>query len=98
MRPIYFMLMVMFVFLTAVEVRAAQTNSLDANIMKVALRTALPEEDGFIDYVLALVDKGTLPVDLVEGTFLWAKKKPQNKFQYFKRGLILRAEQKGITI
>ena len=73
-------------------------NPLDAKTMQVALHTATPEENGFIEYVLHRVDKGTLPLDLVESTFLWAKKKPQRKFQYFKRGLILRAEEKGIHL
>jgi hypothetical protein len=66
--------------------------------MKAALHTATPEEDGFIDRALALVDKGVLPLDLVQSTFLWAKKKSRYKFQYFKRGLILRAAQQGISL
>ena len=66
--------------------------------MKVALHTAVTEDDGFIDYVLIRVKKGLLPLDLVESTFLWAKKKPHNKFQYFKRGLIWRAAQQGILL
>lgn len=73
-------------------------NPLDAKTMQVALHTATPEENGFIQHVLDLVDKGTLPLDLVESTFLWARKKPQRKFQYFKHGLILRAEQRGIHL
>lgn len=84
--------------LAAVCCRTAEASSLDAETMKVALHTATPEEGGFIDYVLDLVDRGTLPVDLVESTFLWAKKKPRNKFQYFKRGLILRAKKRGIDL
>ena len=71
---------------------------LDAKTMQVVLHTATPEENGFIEYVLSRVDKGTLPLDLVESTFLWARKKPNHKFQYFKRGLILRAEQQGIHL
>jgi hypothetical protein len=77
---------------------AADKNPLDASVMKVALHTRAPEEDGFIDYVLQRVDNGTLPLDLVESTFLWAKKKPRNKFQYFKHGLELRAAAQGITL
>jgi hypothetical protein len=73
-------------------------NPLDAKTMAAALRTAAPEEDGFIAYVLARVDAGSLPLDLVESTFLWARKKPHNKFQYFKRGLIYRAQQQGICL
>ena len=73
-------------------------NPLDAKVMQVALHTATPEDNGFIEYVLNRVDKGTFPLDIVESTFLWAKKKPQRKFQYFKRGLILRAEKEGIQL
>jgi hypothetical protein len=83
---------------TAGQKQKSVDNPLDAEAMKVALRTATPEEDGFIEYVLRRVDKGTLPLDMVESTFLWAKKKPNRKFQYFKRGLTLRAEQKGIHL
>ena len=73
-------------------------NPLDAKTMQVALHTATPEENGFIEYVLHRVDKGTLPLDMVESTFLWAKRKPYRKFQYFKHGLTLRAEQAGIHL
>jgi hypothetical protein len=78
--------------------QAAASSTLNADTMKVALHTATPEEDGFITKVLLLVDQGVLPVEMVQSTFLWAKKKPRYKFQYFKRGLILRASQAGITI
>jgi hypothetical protein len=82
----------------AVAVRAADTSSLDAGVMKVALHAATPGEEKFIDNVLTLVEKDVLPIDLVQSTFLWAKKKSNHKFQYFKRGLILRAKEQGITI
>lgn len=70
----------------------------DVDTMKVALHTATPEEDGFIHYVMGKVETGALPVDLVESTFLWARQKPKNKFQYFKRGLIFRAAKVGIAL
>jgi hypothetical protein len=35
---------------------------------------------------------------LVQSTFLWARKKPYRKFQYFKYGLFLRAAQRGIRL
>ena len=98
MSRIYLSLAMVFALLAAVGTRSSEASALDAGTMKVALRTATPEEDGFIDYVLTLVDQKILPVDLVESTFLWAKKKPRNKFQYFKRGLILRAAQRGIPL
>jgi hypothetical protein len=77
----------------------ADSTRLDADTMKAALRTAAPEEAGFIDYVLILVGKGKLPADLVDSTFQWARKKPaKHRFQYFKQGLIVRAENIGIRI
>jgi len=76
----------------------AQAAPLDADAMKVALQTATPEEDGFLDYVLARVDAKTLPLSLVESTFQWARKKPRHRFQYFKRALIERAAKIGIRL
>jgi hypothetical protein len=87
-----------FVVLLGVINGRTEAGPLDASVMKAALRTATPEEDGFIDRVLALVDRGTLPLDLVESTFLWARKRPQRKFQYFKWALTYRAQQQGINI
>ena len=72
--------------------------ALDADTMKAALRTATPEEDGFIDHVLALVEAGRLPRSLVESTFQWARRKTKNRFQYFRHGLIVRAAAEGIAI
>lgn len=72
--------------------------TLDADTMKAALRTATPEENGFIDLVLNLVDGGTLPVAMVDSTFQWARQKPKHKFQYFKRGLTVRAARIGIDL
>jgi len=71
---------------------------LDAQTMKAALHTDTPEEEGFIEYVFAKVSKGQLPESLVNSTFLWARKKPRHQFQYFKRGLILRATELGIKL
>ncbi|MGD0655794.1 MAG: hypothetical protein ABSA16_15760 [Thermoguttaceae bacterium] len=77
----------------------ADTTRLDATTMKAALRTATIEEGGFIDYVLAKVNKGLLPADLVDGTFQWARKKPyKHRFQYFKQALIVRAAGIGVKI
>jgi hypothetical protein len=76
----------------------AQTGALDPQVMKVALHTATPQEGGFIDLVVQRVDKGTLPLDLVQSTFLWARKKPARKFFYFKLGLIQRAAAQGIRL
>jgi len=71
---------------------------LDADTMKAALRTASPEEDGFIDRVLVLVERGRLSRRLVDGTFQWARKKHRRKFQYFKHALVIRAARRGVRI
>jgi len=76
----------------------ARASVLDADQMKAALHTATPQESGFIDTVVARVDKGTLPLDLVQSTFLWAKKKPSRKFFYFRQALISRAADRGINL
>jgi len=90
------------VLLAAVLVGWAWTtqaaSQLTAEQMKAALRTAAPEEDGFIDYVVAKVRKNELPRKLVHSTFDWARNKPRHKFQYFKRGLIVRAARRGIKL
>jgi hypothetical protein len=77
---------------------AEAATRLDAETMKAALQTATPEENGFIQHVLDLVDLGKLPESLVESTFLWARKKPRRKFQYFKFGLTVRARRVGIEL
>jgi hypothetical protein len=75
------------------------TSRFDAATMKAALRTTTIEEQGFITAVLHLVDTGVLPADLVDSTFMWARKKPAKyRFQYFKFGLIFRANKLGITL
>jgi hypothetical protein len=78
--------------------RTKVKSPLDVNTMKAALRTATPEEEGFIEKVVTYVEKGILPLDMVESTFLWAKKKSRFRFQYFKRAMILRAEQIGVRL
>jgi hypothetical protein len=79
---------------------AADTpNRLSADIIKAALRTAKPEEDGFVEHVVHLADTGVLPKSMLHGTFQWARRKPvRHRFQYFKRGLTIRAAKAGISI
>jgi hypothetical protein len=78
---------------------SADTTRLDAATMRAALRTATPEENGFIDFVIAQVNKGKLPADLVDSTFQWARKKPyKHRFQYFRQALIVRAAAIGVNL
>ena len=55
------------------------TTPLDAETMKAGLRTAAPEEDGFIDRAVEMVDEGRISAGLVHGTFVWARVQPQHK-------------------
>lgn len=71
--------------------------TLDAQTMKAALRTETPEEKGYIDEVLRRVRLGQLPRSLVESTFLWARQKPEHRFQYFQRALRLQAARLGFA-
>jgi len=83
---------------------AAGHLSVTADEMKVALKTDRDEEDGFIEDVVDRVTNDNrptaeqLPAAMVEGTFQWARRKPQHRFQYFKRGLTLRAAKIGVAL
>jgi hypothetical protein len=94
----YSRLLIVLALLATALVPPVEAGVLDPNVMKVVLHTATPQEGGFIEYVVARVDKGTLPLDLVQSTFLWARKKPRKKFFYFKQALILRAADRGIRL
>jgi hypothetical protein len=94
----YSRLLIVLALLATALVPPVEAGVLDPNMMKVVLHTATPQEGGFIEYVVARVDRGTLPLDLVQSTFLWARKKPRKKFFYFKQALILRAADRGIRL
>jgi hypothetical protein len=98
MNRLYILLSLALALSAAGWSRAAQAGVLDPQVMKVVLHTSAAQDEGFIDYVVYRVDRGTLPLDLVQSTFLWARKKHTKKFFYFKQGLILRAAAQGITL
>lgn len=77
--------------LVATTATPAASRDLDADTIKAALRTARPEEDGFVDRALGMVEQGRLSSGLVQGTFAWARVQPKRKFQHFRYGLIERA-------
>ena len=66
--------------------------------LEKGLKARQPAEFDFVAKVVALVDVGRLPRDLVESTFLWARKKRPYPFPYFERGLKVRAAQRGIQL
>jgi hypothetical protein len=82
--------------------RPAKTFAIDltnADELRAALHTATPVEDKFIDNVVAKVNDGTLPMDLVKSTYVWASRKPlERRFYYFKYALIQRAGQIGVSL
>ena len=65
------------------------------------LKARRPREFQFINRVVAMVQNKQLPLDLVQSTFQWARKKTRFKrypFQFFERGLIQRAAKIGVII
>ncbi|MCH8922677.1 MAG: hypothetical protein IIA67_05960 [Planctomycetes bacterium] len=62
------------------------------------LQARQPKEFAFIARVIELIEAGTLGEPVVRSTFLWARKKPRRKFQYFERGLRYRATKMGIDL
>ena len=89
-----------FVLLAVVSTRgvARAATQLDAQTIKAGLQTADEEEQGFIERAVAQMKAGVLPRKTLETAFLWAKRKPSRKFQYFRRALILLAARKGIKV
>lgn len=83
----------------------AQRLSFTAEEMKNALKTARPEEDGFVDDVVDRVNNADRPVNhrlpaaMVESTFQWARSKnTQHRFQYFRRAMAIRAARIGVRL
>ena len=66
--------------------------------LEKGLKARRPEEFAFIAMVVKKVDSGVLPRELVEGTFLWARGKGSLAFEYFRKGLIVRAQKMGIAL
>lgn len=73
---------------------------LDADTIRAGLRTADPNEEAYIRYVVTLVEQGRLPRAMVEATFQWARRSAPypKKFQYFKHGLITQARSIGVDL
>jgi hypothetical protein len=62
------------------------------------LRARIPSEVAFVDEVVARVNSGDLPLSMVQGTFLWARKKPRYQMPYFQQALTARAKEIGIKL
>lgn len=93
-----YMLVATIALLVATEKNAFGVPKLDAETIKAGLRTTHIEEDGFVEEAVDMAKVGELPWAMVDNTFSWAKRKPKNRFQYFRKALIELASRKGITI
>ena len=91
-------LIVLGLVLVLATATAARAGDVDPDQVKAALKTTTTEESGFIDRVVAMVNADEFPRDLFESCFLWAKKKSHRRFQYFKKALIARAAEAGVSL
>ena len=66
--------------------------------LEKGLKARRPAEFKFIARVVELVEQKTLPLGMVDGTFLWARRKAKHPFQYFERGLRIRAAKIGVKL
>jgi hypothetical protein len=97
-KSLSIVLLVLLLAVGATRGAARAATDLDAPTIKAALQTVDKEEQGFVERAVAQVAAGTLPRKTLETAFLWAKRKPSNKFQYFRRALILLAARQGIIV
>jgi len=66
-------------------------------ILEVQLRAQTPQEFEFLALVVNRVEAKSLPLELVVGTFHWARRKPEHRVQFFMRALRIRAAEQGIN-
>jgi hypothetical protein len=69
--------------------------------LEKGLKARRPVEFQFVATVVNMVDNNLLPIDLVQSTFLWARKQAKYKrypFPYFEQALRERAKDIGIAI
>jgi hypothetical protein len=76
----------------------AQGEATLKDVLEKVLRARRPEEFAFIARVVLLVDQQVLPLEMVQGTFNWARKKPRHPFQYFEQALRVRAKEIGVEL
>ncbi len=85
----------------ATTVQAEDPDIGDASLKETlvfGLKPRLPSEYAFIDLVVARVEAKTLPLELVIGTFRWARGRKPYAHPYFERAMRLRAAQIGVQL
>ena len=55
-------------------------------------------EFAFVSQIVQMTNNGDLSVELVKGTFQWARRKKPYPFPYFYRAIRERAAKEGVTI
>jgi hypothetical protein len=74
--------------------------------LRTGLKAVTPGDFAFIDLVVLRVNQGALPRNLVDSTFLWARRRVETqRTQYLKRpivyfqpALVLRAKAAGVIL
>lgn len=66
--------------------------------LKSGLKARRPVEFEFIRLVVLKVKANELPIELVQSTFLWARRQAAIPYPYFERGLRERAARLGISL
>lgn len=67
-------------------------------LLQIGLKPASPREFAFLAKVVQMVGERRLPREMVEGTFIWARRQSGWSFPYFEQALRLRARRAGIKI
>jgi len=69
------------------------------DVLSKGLKARRPEEFAFVDRVVKMVNHRQLSREMVQSTFLWARKKSNDfPFVYFERGLKARARDAGVNL
>lgn len=76
---------------------SAQQEELRA-LLEVGLRPASAQQAAFLDKIVEMVGDGRLPLEMVEGTFVWARRQSGWAYPYFEQAIRLRARRAGIKI
>jgi hypothetical protein len=63
--------------------------------LEKGLKARRPVEFAYIAQIITLVEDGDLPRELVDSTFVWARKKRTKRLQYFQFALQARAAKLG---
>ncbi len=104
MRPRLPLLLLMLVVLGQSALAAEPGPVGQGGVVKIDLKKQLetgllarrPIEFAYIDQIVLLVEQGDLPRKLVVSTFLWARRSPTRKLEYFAFGL--QARTKGMNV